>query len=46
MDSRKIERIKQLDREIDNISLQGTGYYEFKGEQELNEYDKKIIKYY
>ena len=46
MDIKKIERIMQLDREIDNISLQGTGYYEFKGEQELNEYDKKIIKYY
>ena len=46
MDSKKIERIMQLDREIDNISLKGTPYYEFKGEQDLNEYDKKIIKYY
>ena len=46
MESKKIERIMQLDREIDNISLQGTSYYEFKGEQDLNEYDKKIIKYY
>ena len=46
MNSKKIERIMQLDREIDNISLQGTSYYEFKGEQDLNEYDKKIIKYY
>lgn len=46
MDSKKIERIMQLDREIDNIALQGTSYYEFKGEQDLNEYDKKIIKYY
>ena len=46
MDSKKIKRIMQLDREIDNISLQGTSYYEFKGEQDLNEYDKKIIKYY
>lgn len=46
MESKKIERIMQLDREIDNISLQGTPYYEFKGEQDLNEYDKKIIKYY
>ena len=46
MDSKKIKRIMQLDREIDNISLQGTPYYEFKGEQDLNEYDKKIIKYY
>ena len=46
MDSKKIKRIMQLDREIDNISLKGTPYYEFKGEQDLNEYDKKIIKYY
>ena len=46
MESKKIERIMQLDREIDNISLQGTPYYEYKGEQDLNEYDKKIIKYY
>ena len=46
MDSKKIKRIMQLDREIDNISLQGTPYYEYKGEQDLNEYDKKIIKYY
>lgn len=46
MDSKKIKRIMQLDREIDNISLQETSYYEFKGEQDLNEYDKKIIKYY
>lgn len=36
----------QLDREIDNISLQVTSYYEFKGEQQLNYYDKKIIRYY
>ncbi len=43
MDSKKIERIMQLDREIDNISLQGTAYYEFKSEQDLNEYDNKII---
>lgn len=46
MDNKKIERIKKLDREIDNISLQGTSYYEFKGEQQLNAYDRKIIKYY
>ena len=46
MDTKKVERIMQLDREIDNISLQGTSYYEFKGEQDLNKYDKMIIKYY
>ena len=46
MDTKKIEKIMQLDREIDNISLQVTSYYEFKGEQQLNYYDKKIIKYY
>ena len=32
MESKKIERIMQLDREIDNISLQGTSYYKFKGD--------------
>ena len=46
MDTKKIEKIMQLDREIDNISLQVTSYYEFKGEQQLNYYDKKIISYY
>lgn len=46
MDTKKIEKIMQLDREIDNISLQVTSYYEFKGEQQLNYYDKKIIRYY
>ena len=46
MDTKKIEKIMQLDREIDNISLQVTSYYEFKGEQQLNYYDKEIIKYY
>ena len=46
MDNKKIERIKKLDREIDNISLQVTSYYEFKREQQLNAYDRKIIKYY
>ena len=34
MDTKKIEKIMQLDREIDNISLQVTSYYEFKGEQQ------------
>lgn len=46
MDNLKIKKIMQLDREIDNIALQGTSYYKFKSEQDLNEYDKKIIKYY
>ena len=46
MDTKKIEKIMQLDREIDNISLQVTSYYEFKGEQQLNYYDKKIMRYY
>ena len=46
MDTKKIEKIMQLDREIDNISLQVTSYYGFKGEQQLNYYDKKIIGYY
>ena len=46
MDTKKIKRIMQLDREIDNISLQGTSYYEFKGKQQLNYYDRKIIEYY
>ena len=46
MDIQKIKKIMQLDREIDNISLQVTSYYEFKGEQQLNYYDKKIIEYY
>ena len=42
----KIEKIMQLNKEMDNISLKGTSYCEFNGEQELNEYDKKIINYY
>ena len=46
MDTKKVKRIMQLDREIDNISLQGTSYYEFKGKQQLNYYDRKIIEYY
>lgn len=46
MDTKKIEKIMQLDREIDNIALQGTSCYEFKGKQQLNYYDKKIIEYY
>ncbi len=46
MGNSKIEKIMQLDREIDNIALQGTSYYSFDKEQSLNEYDKKIIKYY
>ena len=33
MDNQKIKKIMQLDREIDNISLQVTSYYGFKGEQ-------------
>ncbi len=44
--NRKIERIMQLNKNIDNISLKGTSYFEFRTEQELNEYDKKIINYY
>ena len=46
MDNKKLEEIKRLDREIDNIALQGTTCYDFKKEKHLNYYDKKIIEYY
>ena len=46
MEKINIERIIQLDKEIDSIVFKGNSFYQFKSEQDLNEYDKKIIKNY
>ena len=46
MKDNKVERIIELNRNIDNIIERATSYFEFGEIQKLNGYDKQIVEYY
>lgn len=41
-----IERILELNRKIENISMKTTSFFEFGEKPNLNKYDNKVIEYY
>lgn len=46
MDNSKADKIMKLDKKIENIALKTTSFYNPGEKQNLNDYDKQVIKYY
>lgn len=46
MKNDKIEKIMELDRKIDSISMEMTSYLSFGETQNLNNYDRQVLEYY
>lgn len=46
MKNDKVEKIMELDRKIDSVTMKTTSCFAFGEKQNLNNYDKKVIEYY
>ena len=46
MSDKRIEAILKLDKEIEDIAMKTTSYYEFSKNTKLNKYDEKILENY
>lgn len=42
----KVEKIMEIDRRIDSITMKTTSYFSFGEKQILNNYDRKVLEYY
>lgn len=42
----KVEKIMEIDRKIESIVMKTTSYFSFGEKQNLNNYDRQVLKYY
>ena len=46
MKNSMVEKIMELNRKIESITMKTTSYFSFEEKQNLNNYDRQIIEYY
>ena len=46
MKNSMVEKIMELNRKIESITMKTTSYFSFGEKQNLNNYDRQIIEYY
>lgn len=46
MKNSMVEKIMELNRKIESITMNTTSYFSFGEKQNLNNYDRQIIEYY